>query len=379
MNSLDALKTGALNLPKEYGPDVSFIDFVKVTLSEYIKFINKIDDGTIVDKLKNEMPAIEKLCACIVESFEKLYIGFPNQSYNLFAEGMKAVEPFVLKHALTHPLSETGLYFRARYSERPLSAMEMFHLPFDQRERATTQRFSIPGFPCLYLGSSSYACWEELNRPAFDNFYVSRFEISGLDSYLKLRTLDISQTPQRMMAMIETTLAVANSVDNWDNLVIEYLVKWPLIFSSTIKVRYGDRNFKPEYVIPQYLLIWARENGRIDAIKYFSVKTHLNQEIDSSSFWNVVIPVQETKNDGFCSILSSIFKLTEPICVADIDETKPKAQEDVENYIMKFHPDMSVLLSPLKEFPILYTDSKFGRTDIYLCKQLPESTCGTLL
>jgi len=375
MNLLDALKKGVLNLPTEYGSTTTFTDFVNNTLSDYINFIKKINEGTIVKKLKSEIPAIETLCNSIIESFAKLYLGFPNQSYNSFAEGMNVVAPFVLKHAHTHPLSETRVYFRARSSEKHLLVNEMFHLPFDQRERATTQRFSIPGFPCLYLGSSSYVCWEELNRPAFENFYVSRFEIEGLNSYLKLRTLDISQTPQRMMAMIEATLEVTKSVDNWDDLVIDYLVKWPLIFSATIKVRYGDRNFKPEYVIPQYLLIWARENGRIDAIKYFSVKTHLNQKIDSSSFWNVVIPVQESKNDGFCSTLFSIFKLTAPVRVADIDETQPKVKSDVENYIMKFHPDPSVLLSPLKDFPTLFTDSKFGRTDMYLCKQVAESLC----
>jgi len=63
MNLLDALKKGVLNLPTEYGSTTTFTDFVNNTLSDYINFIKKINEGTIVKKLKSEIPAIETLWA----------------------------------------------------------------------------------------------------------------------------------------------------------------------------------------------------------------------------------------------------------------------------------------------------------------------------
>ena len=37
---------------------------------------------------------------------------------------------------------------------------EMFHIPYDKRNLIGNQRFSISGTPCLYIGGSSYICWE---------------------------------------------------------------------------------------------------------------------------------------------------------------------------------------------------------------------------
>ena len=41
---------------------------------------------------------------------------------------------------------------------------EMFHIPYEKRNLVGNQRFSLSGLPCLYLGGSSYICWEELGR-----------------------------------------------------------------------------------------------------------------------------------------------------------------------------------------------------------------------
>lgn len=46
------------------------------------------------------------------------------------------------------------------------------------RERIGSQRFSVPGVPCLYLGKSVYTCWRELGQPNDSEFYVSRARIN---------------------------------------------------------------------------------------------------------------------------------------------------------------------------------------------------------
>ena len=59
----------------------------------------------------------------------------------------------------------------------------MFHIKYSLRSKVKTQRFSFPGLPCLYLGASSYVCWLELNRPAFDKFQVATIKQKSTDDY----------------------------------------------------------------------------------------------------------------------------------------------------------------------------------------------------
>ena len=42
---------------------------------------------------------------------------------------------------------------------------EMFHIPFQYNHIVANERFSMSGFPSLYLGSSVYVCWEEMRCP----------------------------------------------------------------------------------------------------------------------------------------------------------------------------------------------------------------------
>lgn len=54
--------------------------------------------------------------------------------------------------------------------------MVMFHIPITMRRQVGTERYSIPGYPCLYLGNSIYVCWEEMNRPLMSSCWVSRLK-----------------------------------------------------------------------------------------------------------------------------------------------------------------------------------------------------------
>lgn len=66
--------------------------------------------------------------------------------------------------------------YRVRKSDTPLSSRkEIFHIPFSKRHLVGAQRYSVDGLPCLYLGTSLYVCWQEMNKPDFDKLYISAF------------------------------------------------------------------------------------------------------------------------------------------------------------------------------------------------------------
>lgn len=368
MNSIQAIEEGSFQLPKFYEEPITFLSFIDKSFNEYFEIIERIDEGTIVEKLKIIKPKIHTLCNELQKSYLQLYLGYVSKSYSHFDKGMQQIERYLVREFdASHSLGENRLLFRGikREKEPEPNRERMFHLPFELRHRATTQRFSIPGLPCLYLANSSYVCWEELDRPDYKDFYLSRFEIKD---FMKLNALDISLTPKSLATLINKTSEIMEEgVDGWDSMILNYIIKWPLIFCCSIKVLNADATFKPEYIIPQYLLEWVRHNKRLNAIKYFSVKAHLNQDADYSKFINIVFPVQEIKDTGYCSHLSSSFAYTNPKRFADIDTTSEISQEGFKNYIMNFRPDISILLSELKGFEKDYTKSHFGRFEINLC------------
>lgn len=84
-------------------------------------------------------------------------------------------------------------FFRARLSENVVefSSEDMLHIPFNKRHIVKSERFSIPGLPCLYLGNSSYACWVEMGCPADHRFNVAPILLDNTQKVLNL-TVSIS-------------------------------------------------------------------------------------------------------------------------------------------------------------------------------------------
>lgn len=50
----------------------------------------------------------------------------------------------------------------------------MFHINLDNRVIVSSERYSFPGLPCLYLGTSSFVCWVEMDCPKLEDFQVAR-------------------------------------------------------------------------------------------------------------------------------------------------------------------------------------------------------------
>lgn len=177
----------------------------------------------------------------------------------------------------------------------PLKPENFFHIPFDLRGKIKTQRFSIPGFPSLYLGNSSYVCWEELNRPNLNDFQIVRLKNTQL-----LKVIDLSPPKIDKKKSYE---------------YYKYLMIWPLVFTCSVRVRNYDDYFKPEYIISQLLLQWVRNDNRIDGISYQTTHIDFKQSLSKGEFLNIVLPVKENKTSGLCSKLENKFKMTESTSV----------------------------------------------------------------
>jgi hypothetical protein len=379
MNILNALKKEIFVLPKNSN-NIFFPVFLEECFSEFLHIVEKIDEGTIVGPINENKEKLKNLCAVLIKSTKTYYNGFPSKAYYEFEEGISFIEDFLFPYpspALVY--NELEPYYRARIGkDKQFERKEMFHIPFENREYVTTQRFSIPGLPCLYLSNSTYVCWEELRRPNIHKMQVSRYK---LENY-KLKFLDLSLTPSSICQMLELSLVdtmkdiKGNDVpitkiglDSWDKVTLNYIMRWPLIAACSIKVTKEGGTFKPEYIFPQFLLQWVTHNKQIDGIKYFSIEANASAKINHSQLINFVIPPKEINPTGYCKSLVDSFSLTEAISWEFLTITNPDIvqynQEKLKNNIRKLGINNWLSqLELIKDKKMYYWRTIFGKIEL---------------
>lgn len=94
-----------------------------------------------------------------------------------------------------------------------------------------------------------------------------------------------------------------------DDALIDYAFLFPLISACHSKVKYtaaylGEVQFKSEYIIPQLLLQWYKDNKlMIDGIRYLSCTAEDKFPGKDFSKFNYVVPAISISETGFCKNL----------------------------------------------------------------------------
>lgn len=189
---------------------------------------------------------------------------------------------------------EYSKWFRMRKSEanhHTFPANEMFHIPFQSRGKVNTQRYSLPGYPCLYISRSIWATWEEMHEPNLANFCVSRLQPISSFKVLDLRIIDKNILSR--------------------NDIKDILCTIPLTIACSIKVRNPDDNFKPEYIIPQLVMLALVDDADRYGCAYTSTQRNPLFEWDLRKLDNIALPVKMIQSKGFCSKLCNLFRITD--------------------------------------------------------------------
>lgn len=319
------------------------------------KYLDLLKKESIASSVIAEVKDISERLQRIVSNYEK---GVQSTAYvqlqNLI-QGKKGLLPKIdLAKALkSFDSGKPHSFYRIRLMDSiyHIKANEMFHIPLSRRGIVKTQRYSTPGYPCLYLGESIYGCWEEMRRPSMQLCAVSRFEC---DRPLNIIDLSRPEDPSQLNQA-------------------EYLKLIPLMISCMIPVSDHDATYKPEYIIPQLLMQWILKNRmtkNIDGICYTS--THINGEFSfpTSKFLNYAIPVYNiNSNKKFCKKLCEYFKVTDPT-TNDIEKLKGGygmswrtaglSLEEIkeENYSNSDFGNLEQRLSNTKTFPLRQIDPR---------------------
>lgn len=212
----------------------------------------------------------------------------------------------------------------------PYGRARVFHTPYTLRSKVSTSRYSIAGYPSLYLGTSLQLCAEEINyNPHRSLALASRYKIERCIEYnnTEIDVIELAVKPQdflgiernresnqKIQRIISETLLNNPSVRN------AYLVWYPIIAAcSYIRTNKKDP-FAAEYIVPQLLMQWVRreiqysdnpEYDRLIGIRYFSCASKRASDMG----FNYVFPASGKQHSGqypYCPVLMKAFRLTSP-------------------------------------------------------------------
>lgn len=268
-------------------------DYPKVlgaTLDCYVGLLQSLSlDNDRIDCVKNT-------CRKLKQIQNSSFKGLRSKAYTQFKN---LIRTFEYRDGFYCEIDADTFLYRMRVCDlrKDIARKELFHIPFSQIRNIRTQRYSAPGYPCLYLAKSIYGCWEEMHRPSIESTLVAAFK------------------PTQDFGLVDMRIPSKERFEKFKDFYIDFL---PVIIACSIPVVHADSVFKPEYIIPQFLLEWVIEmqfGYDCMGIAYTSAfKTAEFFPLDYE--WeNFVLPVQVLKpNREHCSVLSFLFNMSKPTC-----------------------------------------------------------------
>lgn len=349
------------------------IEFLSNYYSMYIKDIKdavKDIDGNFLQKdfyykLIKLIPLIERNCDNIIELL-RLY-NRANLS-TLFEQLTMTVDE--IKEYLYIKRIPQGMdsFFRIRPSKnKGFKREDLFHIPMNERYKIKPYRYSIAGYPCLYLSTGTELCWFECGMP--QEFSISQYRFEPIDASYELLLIDFSYKP--IMLYSSAVTAYYNESDKReqiDDYLLKYFVSHLLRAACSITATDRSVPFIEEYIIPQLLLLWVRESDLFKGVIYSTASS--NEEANEWNYNNIVLPAKEISNN-YCSILRQTFKITEPVyCdVRAVFQAYSKKADKVREYIDKLeyinshskpHYLHREILSICKSFILFYDSISSG-------------------
>ncbi len=329
----------SIDLPKSYfDADFDIKNRFKEEAKKYLELVDKLDvrfknekeqskfETKLMDSkniIEENIESINKIFRCYEESdLKNVQIEMDNLmdrlKEHIFLTSLNGktrihlpIEVFIHLRD-THP----DRFYRIRKVEKRSVEIEkdknqLFHLPFSKRAYSSNDRFSLSGFPSLYLSTSLQIAWQECKYPSSYYFSIYDWEKQERErSDTKINLLGLF-SPNEIKLFGSSTKY--NDFDLWLNIFIRYLIQYPLVLACSFVNHRGDAPFKQEYIIPQLLLQWVKRNHEtVKGISYFSC-------VDSKLFnrewsgYNVVFPISDIdEQNKYSSELTKYFDWSDP-------------------------------------------------------------------
>ena len=288
------------------------------------------------------------------EVFDPLITAYELWICGHLAESTQALDALLRHHAYGNRKAERsgmGIFFRGR-NER-CGRDGLFHIPFTKRHCISNQRYSLSGQPLLYLGlsvldvvseigsdplniASHTFCYYWLREPE----EVRIFDIGNeLHNLIWNNLRGISAAGGNITGQAATNSPFSPAFPRYKEAFVTFIIAAVCSFR---RIRVTDHDaFASEYVLPQLLAHWAREN-RYDGIIYSSTRVDatrwqmtgylkMNAYRENVAFFTNYDPTSQAEHDG---VLLNRFEISDAIQFADIRQVSDADFEALKRQII---------------------------------------------
>ena len=352
--------------------DISAHDFRRIFEDEYFS-LPIVWDGEdfpftlhdlfthYIDRLKSILPGkdikeIKRVTTLLTKTINHYYNGFPHKAFNSFKRVMKILckQPLNVYEKSYKESLESHEWeddkdplrlFRVRKEKAGEAFLRknLFHVPYNERYNISTNRYSIAGYPSLYLGTSLELCRKELKIDLNGvRLWTSAYKLDRYpwENNIAIKVIELGIKPQDFLDQNNNQEDTAdhNRVSRRRVNINEiyrdiYLLWYPLIAACSYIKAEKSKSFTPEYIIPQIFLQWVRcemeQKKELIGIRYFSCES-----IEASDLgYDYVFPTsgeQESDDFPYCAKLAKAFLMTEPVCIQDYPNVEA-CEEELRN------------------------------------------------
>ena len=329
----------SLELPKQYfGEEFVILDKLAEEAQTFVTGLKKCDGSefpanqreAVASMIKRVLMTTEaqfSLIETVLKCHEKSDAKAAQEAFDvmmkeiepaLFVSTVSGVVRFEIKGRTSfgHLRDAYGYNFY-RVRSAPNSAIEkdaneMFHIPSQKRQLASNERFSLCGFPSLYLSTMQQLAWQECGYPP--EYYCSEYQYLPSDDSQDDWKIIALCAPKEIRNRFLATYY--NDFDLWLSIVERCLKTYPLILSCSFANASGKAPFKQEYIIPQMLMQWVHRNkDKYNGISYFSC-IDMRSEQSVWNAYNLVLPdLPPYDDDGLSLALKEHFNWSMPTYV----------------------------------------------------------------
>lgn len=306
---------------------ISYLKQVQVRYLDLVSFLKKHNRCFFEPSVKKDViHSIETIQKQILNVLNEYLNGKPSTAYEMF-DGMLKKNEFFSGSDIITQIPKNSVFYRTQrsYETTDLKGsgffnlkhpLDLFHPPFQKRRSVGSNRFSISGYPSLYI---SQGLTTSISECLQDTDFQGPFHAISLKNIRPLYFLNLSQeilpyTEEKFPGLLPKN---TGPKDRDISGLLHALIKYQLVIATHTKIAYQKTFesevffFKSEYVIPQLLLQWVKQNGiLIDGIRYCSCSYNKALKIKQLEY-NFVLPVKKSRDRGYCPFLASIFSSSE--------------------------------------------------------------------
>ena len=279
-----------LYLPLHVPVGIPMLQFMADFFKKYISLLEeskqKLKECNI-DDTEDIIKKVVKFQDAYIQMHASILSGKADEAYQQMEKVLN--EEYFIKVEINN--QESPLFYRARSGINWTQEEDFYHVPFNKTYLCNSYRFSIAGYPSLYLGFSKEVCKKEQREK----------ECSCIELKLK-----------KKLNVVDLTWSNTHA-ENINN----FLYAYPIIAACYVVPFYCknmgkecpeiDQRFKEQYIFPQFITMYIKKYLGVEGIVYYTTR---DENIDPSKDddKNIALFPSYTKNILYDNELIDKFK-----------------------------------------------------------------------